>query len=141
MLLLLFSYFNIHYIFKMIRIFLLFFFSFLILVFVAQAQETAFGNQTIDELLRRKSLIYSNDENTGWMLRTASASIEPLFYKIDSASLKKKFIKNSLIGFVGGCFANVGFLLSIGSIPGYFAFAPALIYPSHFKSFNISVPI
>lgn len=38
------------------------------------------------------------------------------------ASLKKDFIKNSLIAFVGACFANVGFLLYIGSIPGYFAF-------------------
>ncbi len=59
-------------------------------VFVIQAQETAFGNQTIDELLRRKSLIDTNNNNPGWMLRTASASVENLFYQSDSLSRKKK---------------------------------------------------
>lgn len=79
----------------MIRIFL--FFLFLIPNFVAQAQETAFGNQTIDEFLRRKSLVYSNDEKIGWMLRTASASIEPLFYKIDSVSREKKIFDYAIL--------------------------------------------
>jgi hypothetical protein len=59
-------------------------------VFVIQAQETAFGNQSIDEFLRRKSLIDTNNNSTGWMLRIASASAEDLFYQRDSLSRKKK---------------------------------------------------
>lgn len=38
------------------------------------------------------------------------------------ASLKKEFIKRSMIAFIGGGSANIIFLLCIGSIPGYFAF-------------------
>jgi hypothetical protein len=73
-----------------IRQLLSLYFLFYLPIFVAQSQETAFGNQTVDEFLRRKSLVDSNNENTGWMLRTSSASVEALFYKIDSASRKKK---------------------------------------------------
>ncbi|MEK0443010.1 MAG: hypothetical protein RL403_1988, partial [Bacteroidota bacterium] len=59
-------------------------------VFFAQAQETAFSNQTVDEFLRRTSLVERNNENTGWMLRTESASVEALFYQSDSTSPNKK---------------------------------------------------
>jgi hypothetical protein len=59
-------------------------------VFVAQAQETAFGNQTLDEFLRRKSLIKLDFKKTGLMLRSISGSSEALFYKSDSLFRKKK---------------------------------------------------
>lgn len=38
------------------------------------------------------------------------------------ASLKKGIIKSSFMAFVGGCFANIGFLIYAGSISGYLAF-------------------
>jgi hypothetical protein len=53
-------------------------------------QEVAFGNQIIDEFLRRTSLIDTNKNNAGWMLRTVLASTEDLFYHSDSLSLEKK---------------------------------------------------
>uniref|UniRef100_UPI00404800AD capsule assembly Wzi family protein n=1 Tax=Algoriphagus sp. TaxID=1872435 RepID=UPI00404800AD len=59
-------------------------------VCVIQAQETAFGNQTLDEFLRRKLLTGTITNSTGWMLRTASGSVEDLFYQRDSLSPKKK---------------------------------------------------
>jgi hypothetical protein len=73
-----------------IRHLLSFYFLIFLPVFLAQAQETAFGNQTVDEFLRRKSLVERNNENTGWMVRTAAASVEDLFYQSDSASSNKK---------------------------------------------------
>jgi hypothetical protein len=79
-----------NYIFQMIRIFLNFIFCFLIPDFVAQAQETAFGIHSLDEFLRRKSLIDTINNSTGWMLRTASGSVEDLFYQRDSLSRNKK---------------------------------------------------
>jgi hypothetical protein len=55
-----------------------------------QAQEIAFGNQTLDEFLRRKIFNDTVTNSTGWMLRTESASVENLFYKKDSLSRNKK---------------------------------------------------
>jgi hypothetical protein len=59
-------------------------------VLVTQAQVPAFGNQTTDEFLRRKSIIDTITNSAGWMLRTASRSAEDLFYQSDSLSLEKK---------------------------------------------------
>jgi hypothetical protein len=77
---------------------LLFFYFFVFLpAFAAQAQEAAFGNQTVDELLRRKSLVESADENIGWMLRSASSSVEGIFYQSDSASPNKKLFDYAIL--------------------------------------------
>jgi hypothetical protein len=80
-----------------IRILLFSYFFLFLTVFITKAQETAFGNQTVDEFLRRKSLVDSNNENTGWMLRTSLASIETLFYQIDSAFLNKKLFEYEIL--------------------------------------------
>jgi len=74
----------------------LFFFIFLP-VCVIQAQETAFGNQNIDEFLKRKSLIDTITNSTGWMLRTASGSVEDLFYQRDSLSPEKKLFDYAVL--------------------------------------------
>lgn len=79
----------------MIR-FLSFFLIFLTSLTV-NGQEVAFGNQIIDEFLRRKSLIDINKNNTGWMLRTASASNKDLFYYSDSLSLEKKLFDYDIL--------------------------------------------
>ncbi len=81
----------------MIRHLLSFYFFIFLPVFFVQGQETAFGNQTVDEFLRRKSLVERNNENTGWMLRSASASIEALFYQSDSASSNKKLFDFAIL--------------------------------------------
>ncbi len=81
----------------MIRHLLVFYFFIFLPGLVAQAQEVAFGNQTVDELLRRKSLFYGNNENTGWMLRSASASVEGIFYQSDSASPNKKLFDYAIL--------------------------------------------
>lgn len=75
----------------------LFFFYFITSVFFAQAQETAFGIQTIDEFLRRKSFINTINDSTGWMLRTASASAHDLFFQSDSLSRKNKKIDYNIL--------------------------------------------
>jgi hypothetical protein len=74
-----------------------FYFFIFLPVFFAQAQETAFGNQTVDEFLRRNSLVERNNESTGWMLRTVSPSVEALFYQSDSASPKKKLFDYAIL--------------------------------------------
>jgi hypothetical protein len=77
---------------------ILFFYFFIFLpVFLAQAQETSFGNQTVDEFLRRNSLVQRSNENTGWMFRTASESVESLFYQSDSTSPNKKFFDYTIL--------------------------------------------
>lgn len=81
----------------MIRHILYLYFLIFLPVCVIQAQETAFGNQTVDEFLRRNSLVERNNESTGWMLRTASASVEALFYQSDSASPKKKLFDYAIL--------------------------------------------
>ena len=81
----------------MIRILLFSYFFLFPLVFIVEAQEAAFGNQTVDEFLRRKSLVDSNNENTGWMLRSASASVEGIFYQSDSASPNKKLFDFAIL--------------------------------------------
>ncbi len=66
------------------------YFLIFVTVLVVQAQETAFGIQVVDDFLRRKSLIDSNNENIYSMLRMASASPEMIFYRGDSVLKKKK---------------------------------------------------
>ncbi len=78
------------------RIIFLYFFIFLP-VCVLQAQETALGNQTIDEFLRRKSLTDTVTNSTGWMLRTASGSVENLFYQRDSLARNKKLFDYAVL--------------------------------------------
>jgi hypothetical protein len=80
-----------------IRYIVYFYFFIFLPVLFAQAQETAFGNQTIDEFLKRKSFIKKNNENTGWMLRTATASVEEIFYQSDSASPNKKLFDFAIL--------------------------------------------
>jgi hypothetical protein len=71
-------------------------FTFFVLIFlfcfVVQAQETATGNQAIDEFFRRESLIGTNNENTGWMVRSVLESPIAIFFHGDSLSFNK--IKN-----------------------------------------------
>ena len=74
----------------MIRYILYLYFLIFLPVCVIQAQETAFGSQSIDEFLKRKSLTDTNTNNSGWMLRTVSGSVEDLFYQRDSLSRNKK---------------------------------------------------
>ncbi len=66
-----------------------FFFSFFSVLF-AHAQETAIGNQVIDEFLRRKSLIGKEEEKTGWMFRSSSSLLEDFFYLLDTTDKEKK---------------------------------------------------
>ena len=76
-----------------ILLFLYFFFS----VLITYAQETASGNQVVDEFFRRKSLVNSINNSTGWMLRTASGSVDDIFYQIDSISLEKKLFDFAIL--------------------------------------------
>jgi hypothetical protein len=69
--------------------FYFFFFFFFSLLF-AHAQETAFGNQVVDEFLRRKTLLGKEDVKTGWMLRSSSGILEDFFYTLDSGSQEKR---------------------------------------------------
>jgi hypothetical protein len=55
----------------------------------SNAQETAFGNQALDEFLRRKSLIVKEDTKAGWMLRSSFSKLEELFYPIDTTFKEK----------------------------------------------------
>ena len=66
-------------------------------MFAILAQETAFGNPTIDEFYRRKVLIDTNNISTGWMFRTASGSAEDFFYQRDSISSNKKLFKYAIL--------------------------------------------
>lgn len=66
------------------------FFLIFIPVCTIQAQVTAFGNQNIDEFLRRNSLIDTINNSTGWMLRSQSGSPEDLFYHSENLSFEKK---------------------------------------------------
>ncbi len=81
----------------MIRYLFALFFLILFPLLGSQAQETAYGNQTMDEFLRRRSLVIKNIDNTGWMLRTLSASPETLFYRIDSVSSKKNLFNYTVL--------------------------------------------
>ncbi len=66
--------------------FLFFFFSLLF----ANAQETAIGNQTVDEFIRRKSLIGKEDVQIGWMFRSSSSIQEDIFYPLDTTFKDKE---------------------------------------------------
>jgi len=68
----------------------LFFFFFLSVSFFSSAQETAIGNQVIDDFLRRKSIILKENSKTGWMLRSSSSVLEDFFYPLDSISDEKR---------------------------------------------------
>ena len=81
----------------MIRYIIYLYFWIFLPVCVIHAQETAFGNQTIDEFLRRKSLTDTITNSTGWMLRTASGSVEGIFYQSDSASSNKKLFDYDIL--------------------------------------------
>lgn len=81
----------------MIRIIFYFYFLISLPVFVVQAQESAFGNQTIDEFLRRKSLTDTVTNGTGWMLRATSGSVEDFFYQRDSPSRNKKLFDYAVL--------------------------------------------
>ncbi len=74
-----------------------FFFLVFLLSLANQAQEIAFGNQTIDEFLRRKSLIGTSTNSTGWMLRTSYGSVGDLFYQRDSLSRNKKLFDYDIL--------------------------------------------
>jgi hypothetical protein len=66
-----------------------FFYLILHVSFFANAQDTAFGYQSVDEFLRRKTLTNRINEKTGWMLRSTSGSPEEFFYPEDSLVQKK----------------------------------------------------
>jgi hypothetical protein len=83
--------------FQVIRHLLTFFILIFLPVLVGQAQITAFGNQMLDEYLRRESLLATNNEITGWMLRTASARAVDLFYQSDSLSRKIKLFDYAIL--------------------------------------------
>ena len=69
-----------------------FFFFFFSTLFFAHGQETAIGNQAVDEFLRRKTLLGKEDVKTGWMLRSSSNFLEDFFYPLDSGSkVKRRF--------------------------------------------------
>ncbi len=75
------------------RYFYFFFFS----VLFAHAQETAIGNQAVDEFLRRKSLIGNEDVQIGWMFRSSSIILEDFFYPLDTTyKVEKRFHYNIL---------------------------------------------
>ena len=74
-----------------------FFFFFFFVSLFADAQEISFGNQMIDEFLRRKSLLFQNKENSGWMLRATSGSPEKIFYQIDTSSRKKNLFDYAIL--------------------------------------------
>ena len=77
----------------------IFLFTYLILLvnFSINAQETALGNQTIDDFLRRKTLIDKEYEKTGWMLRSTSGLTEELFYPMDSVFQKKRLFEYKIL--------------------------------------------
>jgi hypothetical protein len=63
-------------------------FFFLISLF-ANAQGTGFGNQVVDEFIRRKALIINEDTKTGWMLRSSLTVLEDFFYPLDTTHKEK----------------------------------------------------
>ena len=81
----------------MTRYLVLLYFLVLLSFLEIQAQETAFGNQAVDEFLRRETLIGRNNKNIGWMLRSTSASPEALFYQSDSMHQKKQLFEYKLL--------------------------------------------
>lgn len=63
---------------------------FLLISLFANAQETAFGNQVVDDFLRRKSLFVGEDVKIGWMLRLSSSELEDSFYPSDTSYKEKR---------------------------------------------------
>ncbi len=74
-----------------------YFFSFFFTFSFADAQETAVGNQSIDEFLRRESLIDKDIEKIGWMLRSTSNKVVDFFYKSDSVFKEKRLFDYKLL--------------------------------------------
>jgi hypothetical protein len=68
-----------------------FFFPFFLSIsFYSSAQETAIGNQVVDEVLRRESIIVKEDLKTGWMFRSSSRLLEDFFYPLDTTYKEEK---------------------------------------------------
>jgi hypothetical protein len=74
-----------------------FFFFFLFPLLFAHAQETAIGNQAVDEFLRRKSLIVQEEIKTGWIFRSSSSIIEDFFYPLDTIYKEKKRFEYNIL--------------------------------------------
>jgi hypothetical protein len=72
------------------RYFYFFFFFFFFPIVFAHAQETATGNQAVDEFLRRKSLNGKEDVQIGWMFRSSSSIPEDFFYPLDTTYKEEK---------------------------------------------------
>jgi hypothetical protein len=81
----------------MIRILLLLYFSFFLTAFITHAQETAFGNQVIDEFMRRESLKSMHNGKIGYMLRTSTATLEDFFYQIENGSSEEKLFDFNIL--------------------------------------------
>jgi hypothetical protein len=72
------------------KYFLPLFFIFLNLNPLLFAQESGFGNRTLDEYVRRKALIESRVEGLGFNLRSMDKSPKELFFGNDSTLIEKK---------------------------------------------------
>ena len=72
-------------------------FPFLFFGCLAFAQETAFGNQNLDDFLRRKSLIFKDGSEIGWMLRSSSSFPDAIFYQVDSLFQKKNIFEFKIL--------------------------------------------
>lgn len=138
------------------KITLYFFYFILFLNFFANAQDTAFRNQTIDEILRRKKLTNIINEKSGWMLRSASGELEDFFYSLDTTNKEKKrfdynilplYVTTRLDGkrpYVGGEYGliparGVQNLLSIG-IQARFSILHIQLQPELITAQNLAFP-
>lgn len=65
------------------------FFIFLVLSPLLFAQESGFGNLTLDEYVRRKVLVEHEKEGLGLLLRSMDKSPKELFFGIDSTPIEK----------------------------------------------------
>ena len=138
------------------KITLYFFYFILFLNFFANAQDTAFRNQTIDEILRRKKLTNIINEKSGWMLRSASGELEDFFNSLDTTNEEKKrfdynilplYVTTRLDGkrpYVGGEYGliparGVQNLLSIG-IQARFSILHIQLQPELITAQNLAFP-
>ena len=74
-----------------------FFYVFFFLSLFANAQETAIGNQAVDDFLRRKSLTVKEEPRIGWMLRSSSVALEDFVHSLDSISENKRQFSYKLV--------------------------------------------
>ncbi len=70
---------------------------FLFFSFISYSQETAFGNQAVDDFLRRKSLTVKEEPRIGWMLRSTSVALEDFVHPLDSISENKSLFSYKLV--------------------------------------------